>query len=117
MDNLLRRRLIEIRDKTEASERLAAPAWWSGDRAGERRALDDMRAGRLHWSAAHRHAKHGLDALEAGDIELAQACAWTAADAYISALEVMVTKLRPSERGTIDRSARPRGRPRKKLAP
>ena len=90
----LQRRLTVLLKKTANATGLRPPGWWVGNKAGERRARDDMEAGRLAWRAAHGQARSGLEALSAGDLETAQLRAWAATDLYIEALE---KRLRPSE--------------------
>jgi hypothetical protein len=109
---LLKERLMLLLQKTTGAERLRwRSGYWVGDKAGERRVLDDMAAGRLHWSSANNMARRGLEALGDGDIEMAELCAWTATDHYLAALEVRV---RPSDMKVLNRPSQLRGRPRKK---
>lgn len=107
----LRRRLERMIEKTIGAEALRSPSWFIGDVAGERRALDDADAGRVSWAQARHHAKQGLDALDAGDPELAWRYCWEAIDEYVVALEA---RIRPAELKALGRSSGPRGRPSKK---
>jgi hypothetical protein len=104
----LRERLAALAEKTESGAGLRVSGLWMvGDRAGERQVLDDLEAGRVHWAAANRHARYGLEALAEGDRELALACARAATDFYAIALEA---KVRPSDLQTLARPAQRRGR-------
>jgi hypothetical protein len=106
--DVLRRRLEVLVAKTAAAERFEPAAWYGRDRAGERRASDDLRAGRLAWQSAWRHARSAIEALDAGDLSYAQQLAWSATDFYVSALE---GRVRPADMETLVRgSARRRGR-------
>jgi hypothetical protein len=109
----LRRRLTDLRDKTASAEALPAPAWWVGDRAGKRRVLDDWKAGRVSWQAAHESAKDGLAALQNGNRKIAEICMWNANDLYVASLELWLEKVRPSDMPKLTAPAGRRGRPTK----
>ena len=105
----LRRRLTALAEKTKGTDGQPLGGFWVGDVAGERAALDDLVAGRLHWRTAHQHAVAGLQALEQGDLEMARVCATEGHDLFTEALEIRV---RPSDVKVLERTARRRGRPR-----
>jgi len=102
----LRRYLREIVSATP-TDGIANPGFWVGDKAAERRAIDDLRAGRLHWRSAHDHARRGIEALDAGDMDLAETCLNLARRSRWVALEA---KLTPAIVADLNNSARPRGR-------
>lgn len=106
----LRVRLEIMRDKTASAAPLTGGGYWVGDTAGERRVLDDLQGGRLYWLQARRMALEGIEALDAGDREAAEVCAWAATDYYVAALEGLV---RPSDLAKLGRQSQRRGRPRK----
>ncbi len=110
-DGALRRRLEAVVEKTMSAQELPPASYWVDDVAGERRVQDDMDAGRFNWRAAHRNALAGITALEKGDLETAELCAWAATGFYIAALEARV---RPSDMDVLQKPARRRGAPRKK---
>jgi hypothetical protein len=112
-DDPLRSRLTRLAKKTATAERLEAGGWWVRDIAGRRRVQDDLAAGRLHWLSAHNMARRGIEALEAGDRDMALLCAWSATDLYVEALE---GRARPSDIKALARPSQRRGRPRKKSA-
>ena len=103
----LRERLAQVRAKTEGAAGIEPPGYWEGDRAGERRVLDDGRAGRLEFLAARANAEHGLEALEQGDLELATACWRQAETLYTAALEAAIP---PKNRAALAKGAGQRGR-------
>ncbi|TPK71597.1 hypothetical protein FJ527_26515 [Mesorhizobium sp. B2-4-18] len=103
-------RLTMMVEKTKSAENLFHGAWWEGDVAGKRRALDDMAAGRLQWISARDFALQGLEALENGDREGALTCAWACTDLYIAAIEI---RIRPEDRRALGEPSKKRGRPRK----
>lgn len=109
--SLLLRRLNLLIKKTKSADGLSLGGYWVGDTAGKRVADDDFAAGRLYWTAAHRCARAGVGALEAGDLETARLQAWQATDHYVAALE---TRVRPSDLAMLRKPARRRGRPGKK---
>jgi hypothetical protein len=111
--NQLRRRLTRLRDSTASAEELPAPGWWVGDKAGERRVLDDLMAGRVSWQAANENAREGLVALKKGNREIAELCLWAATDHYVAALELRLKKIRPSDMPKLTAPAKRRGRPPK----
>ena len=107
--NSLHRRLTRLLKKTASAASLPVPSL-PGDIAGDRRAYDDLAAGRLYWAAAYRNAQLGLEALAADDMETAELCTWAATDCYIDALEACV---RPSDIEDLSKKTKRRGRPRK----
>ena len=108
--NSLHRRLTRLLKKTASAASLPAPSL-PGDIAGDRRAYDDLAAGRLYWAAAYRNAQLGLEALAAGDMETAELHTLAATDSYIDALEARV---RPSDVAALGRPSERRGRPKNK---
>lgn len=107
----MRRRLEAILKKTETAKNLTDIGYWVGDKAGELRAQEEMKSGRLAWATAQRHAAAGIERLEAGKLEDAELYTWSANDLYIDALEAQLKRIRPSERA-LDRPAGRRGRPK-----
>lgn len=103
----LRRRILDLIEKTKDAKNLPPAAWWVGDIAGERQIRDAMQSGRMHWAAAHRDASSALQALEAGDLELAQALTTAATDFYVAVLEMRV---RPSDMEVLKRAPGRRGK-------
>ncbi|PBB80908.1 hypothetical protein CK218_10895 [Mesorhizobium sp. WSM3879] len=103
-------RLTMMVEKTRSAENLEYGGWWVGDVAGERRALDDLAAGRLSWRSSHDFAEQGLEALANGDREGALLCAWASTDLYIAALEA---RIRPEDKRALGQSSKKRGRPKK----
>ncbi|TIL80626.1 MAG: hypothetical protein E5Y89_09030 [Mesorhizobium sp.] len=103
-------RLTILVEKTSSAEAIGPGGWWVGDVAGKRRVLDDLAAGRLNWQSAHDFAEQGLKALEAGNREMAETCAWAAMDMYIAAIE---KRIRPEDRRALGQASKKRGRPRK----
>lgn len=69
--SILRSSLEELLESTRNS--VPVGGYWVGDKAAERRVSDDMRSGALAFRAAHQRARHGLEALEKGDLGFAEA--------------------------------------------
>lgn len=107
----MRRRLEAIVRKTGGAINLTDVGWWDGDAAGKRRALDELKAGRLAWATAQRHAVSGIAKLDEGDLGAAELYTWSANDLYIDALEAQLSKVRPRARDALNRPAGRRGRP------
>lgn len=105
----VRRQLTAILRKTASAADLPGGSFWVGEVAGERRVLDDLRAGRLAWRSAHQSAQDGLDALDGGDLEMASAHLTSALWLYIDVLEKRVRK---QDMQLVHRPAGNRGRPR-----
>jgi hypothetical protein len=110
-DDPLHARLTTLMQKTDGAE--ATAAWWDGDRAGRRQALDDAQSGRRFRKDAHDMAKTALRYLEKGERDTALLAAWAATDFYVAFLESWMARVKPSERPSIA-PARRRGAPRKK---
>ena len=108
--------LIKLQRLLEKSQSAAhtSGGFWVGDKAGERQVLDDLRAGRLWLHSVHLHAKAGIEAIRAEDRETAELEASVATDCYIEALEAFLSKVRPSDRQSLTKPAKRRGRPSKK---
>jgi hypothetical protein len=106
----IRRRLDRIVERTTTAKDLRDPGWWVGNQQGERRAYDDLEAGRLSWRTAHKNAVDGIAALDNNDLEMAELYLWSATDLYVDALEARV---RPSDMAVLAKSAGKRGRPKK----
>lgn len=68
---------------------------------------DDLAAGRIDWSSAHRAAKRGLALLDAGDDRQAEMRLWLATDLLMAALERGAHMKAPAPAGR-------RGRPKSK---
>lgn len=107
----LRSRLERIAQATAGADNLPPPAWWTGDVAAERQVNDDVSAGRVHFRTAHNYATSGIDALDEGNTEKAELCAW---EAYHFLVTALLCRLRPSDIEVLHKPAQKRGRPRKK---
>ena len=107
----LRRQLTAILAKTATASNLPSGGWWVGDVAAERQNLDDLRAGRTAWLAAHNSAERGLEALDSGAPEMAAMSLTNALWLYIDVLE---KRVRPSDMRMLGRPAGRRARPSKK---
>lgn len=112
-EDVARIRLKHIADRTANADGFEPAAWWDGDRAGERRAIDDLKAGKLHWQSARCIALLGLEKLEEGDIESATEFACIASGFYIEALEAWLARVKPSDLPSMAPAKR-RGRPPRK---
>jgi hypothetical protein len=106
----IRHRLTMLKIKMESAKKLGPAGFWVGDKAGERKVLDDCAAGRFQWRSGYKSAVLGLETLDNGDAEGALEFAWIATDYYVSAIE---RRLRPSELAELSRSSQRRGRPPK----
>ncbi|WP_442753859.1 hypothetical protein ACNHKD_12745 [Methylocystis sp. JAN1] len=112
-DDLIRSRLTNLLEKTASAENLSGGGYWVGDKAEERRVLDDWKTGRLSWKMVRRAAKLGLEALDNGDHEAALEFAWMSTSYYI---EVLENRVRPSDLAELGRPAKKRGlKPKNKL--
>ncbi|CDX29151.1 hypothetical protein MPLSOD_110129 [Mesorhizobium sp. SOD10] len=107
----LKGRLEILLRKTESAKDLPAGYWGFG-KAVERQISDDWSAGRIFWRAAWENARHGLDSIAVGDLDMADVYVWQATDAYIAALESRLQH-RPSDVAVLTRPASRRGRPKK----
>lgn len=58
--------LVKTRNK------VGVGGYWVGDTVEEQRVNRDLRSGAAHFRTAHNHAKNGLTALAAGEIDLAE---------------------------------------------
>jgi hypothetical protein len=100
---------------TESARTLPADGivgYWDGDIAGERQVRDNWAAGRAHWHTAHANAKHGLEALERGDLE--QANMWLQ-QAKTFCIEALLKRVQPEDLAALARPSKKRGRrPKKK---
>ena len=107
MHDVIRARLEAIAASTEGYKAVEPPGYFDGDRAGKRRVLDDLRAGRLAGRAAHRTAQLGLESLDGGDTGFALTCLREA-----QGLAAEAERLRPikKRRSTPIASAKRRGR-------
>jgi hypothetical protein len=108
----IRRRIERLLHNTANAEGLppGMNGFWVGDVADERRVMDNFAAGRSSWDAARSTAKLGLEAIDRGEVNLAEEFVLMATDFYIAALE---TRIRPSDLAVLGRSSQKRGRPRK----
>jgi len=104
-EGCLRRKLQQIIEATPAAG-VKGGGFWVGDKAEERRVLDDVRAGRLSWWSALQHARRGLDALDLGNEELASAFLEEAQRLRAAAIEA---RMKPADYADLGSSARPRG--------
>jgi hypothetical protein len=103
----LRERLTELLAKTKGAAGIGQPGGFIGDKATWRRIEDDWRAGRIAFQAARDNAEAGLEALDAGELDLAEALFWEAVWLYAAALE---DALGPDGLGGLAVSAGKRGR-------
>lgn len=81
--------------------------FWVGDKAEERRVADNLRSGALEWQAAREGAMHALDALQAGEVEIAELGLRNAEGLRAAAME---KRLKPSQYAPLQRNAELRGR-------
>jgi hypothetical protein len=95
---------------TAGEQKPPAAAWWEGDVTRARQVRDDVDSGRLHWRDAHAGAKHGLAALERGDLDAANMWLHQAKAFCIKAL---LKRVDPGEMARLTRPAKKRGRPKK----
>ena len=103
----LRRRLTRMLEITAGATNVVPATYWVGDKAGERRVMDDLKFGRLNWRSANRTAAYALNMLNAGDLDEAQEIWVIANDYYVSALESRIT---PDDLEDLSTSAKNRGR-------
>lgn len=102
-----------LRRDIEAVAQAAADApdavgWcYLGDAGEERRVLDDLQAGRIHFAAAKRAARRASDALDRGDVERAEVALRQAKDMLAAAV---ARQLRTADLEALARPARKRGR-------
>src|SRR4051812_26652997 len=108
MRDYIRERLVTIKAATQGADAIEAPGYWVGDKAGERRVLDDLKSGRLAWRKAHHLAQLGLEALDRGDRELAELARRQAESLAAGAEEARPKK---KNRAALTTSAKRRGRP------
>lgn len=103
-EELLRRRLASLRDKTKGP----AADFTSETRAGRVQQMDNLHAGYAFQRKAHEAAGEGLKALDAGDLAKAESYAWGCAFLYMEALE-----LRLAHPYASGKTPGRRGRPKK----
>jgi hypothetical protein len=106
-EDAVRYRLTSLKMKMEGAKKLGYAGFWVGDRAGERKVLDDLATGRLEWRSGYNAAVRGLESLDNGDAVGALAFAWIATGYYISAIE---RRIRPEELAELSRTSQRRGR-------
>lgn len=104
----MRRRLEKIARATVQAQSVDAVGFWVGDKAGERRAIDDLNAGRRAWLGAYRASQGGLQALAGGNLEMAELYVWQATDLFVDALW---SRMEPADIDFLSNSASRRGRP------
>jgi hypothetical protein len=106
----LRSQLMALELRAKIAERTGPGSFWVGDVAGERRVSDDGKSGRLALRQVHLHSKNGLQYLNDGDSEMAEAYLTEAVWLYIAVLE---QRIRPDDWKILAKPAKKRGRPQK----
>lgn len=104
----IRARLDTLKRQIEDVGHGATLGFWVGDRATERRQIDDLGAGRVEWETAHMNAKRGIAAMDAGDFT---AAVLYLLEAQAHAINALGIRLRPDDLRQLAKPAKPRGRP------
>jgi hypothetical protein len=108
----LRDRLNFVAEKTEEADNLGPLASFVDFKAEEAWVEDEFKSGRAQFRFARRQALGGLAALDNyGNLDFAENMAWSALKSYAAALECQLQRIRPSDRGGLERAAKRRGRP------